>query len=130
MASRELKDLTVAARKKCERFLAICKIMELPAFITCTLRTNEEQLEVYLQGRKHPGKVVTNAKPGESMHNPDPEEGKSRAFDIAFRPEDDPSGATWDGPWKTVGQIGRLVGLRWGGTFKTRVDQPHFEDTA
>lgn len=37
--------------------------------ITHTLRTFEEQAELYAQGRTKPGKRVTNAKPGFSFHN-------------------------------------------------------------
>lgn len=98
--------------------------MEIPVFVTCTLRSNEEQLELWLQGRQKPGKIVTNAKPGQSAHNPG-EDGKARAFDVAFRCGE--NGATWEGPWKKVGEIGRLVGLKWGGDFKYMVDRPHFE---
>jgi peptidoglycan L-alanyl-D-glutamate endopeptidase CwlK len=49
-------------------------------FITCTYRSNEEQNRLYSQGRTTPGKIVTNAKAGQSKHNSLP----SKAFDIAF----------------------------------------------
>jgi hypothetical protein len=71
-----------------------------------------------------PGKIITNAKPGQSMHNPDAS-GKSRAFDIAFV-----VGAgevTWEGPWELVGAMAEHLGLTWGGHFKSFQDKPHFE---
>lgn len=48
--------------------------------LTCTHRSNEEQNDLYAQGRTKPGKIVTNAKAGQSPHNFLP----ARAFDIAF----------------------------------------------
>lgn len=52
-------------------------------FLTCTYRDNTEQAELYAQGRTTGklGKIVTNAKPGQSPHNYKP----ALAFDIAFK---------------------------------------------
>ena len=38
-------------------------------FVVNGLRTYQEQHRLYLQGRKTPGSVVTNADSGESYHN-------------------------------------------------------------
>lgn len=126
MASRDLNDLTPILKIMAERFLNICVILNIDVFVTCTLRSNEEQDEHYAHGRTKPGKIITNEKGGQSKHNPDPN-GKSRAFDVAFRPDNDPNGATWDGPWDVLGQIADLVGLKWGGDWKRYKDMPHFE---
>src|SRR5262245_55518978 len=40
----------------------------LPFYLFMGLRTWEEQDELYQQGRSLPGKVVTNARRGESLH--------------------------------------------------------------
>lgn len=106
------------------QFLNICEIIDVRAFVTCTLRTNEEQEELFAQGRTKPGKIITNARAGQSKHNPGPD-GLARAFDVAFRCGD--KGATWDGPWDTLGKVADLVGLRWGGNWHGFKDYPHFE---
>lgn len=49
-------------------------------FITCTFRSNDEQEQLFAQGRTTKGKIITQAKGGESPHNYNP----SAAFDIAF----------------------------------------------
>lgn len=49
-------------------------------FLTCVHRSNEEQNTLYAQGRTTKGKIVTNAKAGQSKHNKKP----SEAFDIGF----------------------------------------------
>ncbi|MGW8180682.1 MAG: M15 family metallopeptidase [bacterium] len=124
MASRELTDLTPELKRKAEQFLAICEVLHIRVFVTCTLRSNEEQDELYAQGRTKPGKIVTNAKGGEGKHNPGPD-GKSRAFDVAFRLGE--RGATWEGPWDVLGKIAALVGLIWGGDWVHFKDLPHFQ---
>ena len=92
-------------------------------FLTCTHRSNEEQTKLYAQGRTAPGKVVTNAKAGQSKHNKKP----SEAFDVAFR---------WNGKtdWssKNFKAFAKMVKedyplVKWGGDFKSIVDMPHFE---
>ena len=49
-------------------------------FLTCTDRTDDEQNALYAIGRTVKGKIVTNAKAGQSPHNKKP----SAAFDIGF----------------------------------------------
>ena len=93
-------------------------------FITCTYRSNEEQAELYAQGRTKKGGVVTWAKPGESKHNKLP----SDAFDIAF------IGTNKKLDWSTK-HFGLFAGIvkeissnvTWGGDWKTKPDAPHFE---
>jgi peptidoglycan L-alanyl-D-glutamate endopeptidase CwlK len=118
--------LTPDARKRADQFLRIAEILGISVFITCTLRTNKEQNRLWAIGRTIPGKIVTRARGGQSKHNPGPD-GLSRAFDVAFRPEDDPKGATWEGPWDELGVIAGLVGLDWGGDWVSYKDYPHFE---
>ena len=99
--------------------------------ITQGLRTNEEQAALYAQGRIAPGKIVTNAKPGQSFHN------FGVAFDIALVKAD--KGISWDTKmdvddnhvpdFTDVGLIGESLGLEWGGRFNSIVDLPHFQFT-
>jgi peptidoglycan L-alanyl-D-glutamate endopeptidase CwlK len=87
------------------------------------LRTYEEQDELFAQGRTKPGKVVTKAKGGQSIHN------FGCAFDVGVFSED---GRTYHGEskhYKTLGQIGESLGLEWGGRWAGFVDEPHFQLT-
>lgn len=85
-------------------------------------RTIAEQNALYEKGRTKPGPKVTNAKGGSSYHN------YGLAFDAYYM--------TADGKvdLKTtlkqdVADIGKGLGLDWGGEFKTIVDKPHFQLT-
>lgn len=82
-------------------------------------RSYEEQDELYAQGRTRPGKIVTKAKGGYSNHN----------FGIAFDIGVFESGKyLGDSPkYKAVGALGMEIGLDWGGSWKTIVDQPHYQ---
>lgn len=93
-------------------------------FLTCTYRSNEEQAELYAQGRTKAGKIVTNAKAGQSKHNRKP----SDAFDIAFRKPD----KTLDWSTKNFLAFYQIIvriepRIKWGGNFKKIKDAPHFE---
>lgn len=83
------------------------------------LRTYAEQDALYAQGRTAPGSIVTNARAGHSNHN------FGIAFDIGvfegnqYLPD--------SSKYKAVGALGMDLGLEWGGSWKTIVDQPHFQ---
>jgi LysM repeat protein len=87
-----------------------------------SLRTWAQQDALYASGRTKSGKVVTNARGGQSFHN------FGLAFDILLL---DASGkVTWDGQhpgWRIAGRAGVAVGLLWGGDWKGFKDLPHFE---
>jgi peptidoglycan hydrolase-like protein with peptidoglycan-binding domain len=91
-----------------------------PITVTDEYRSIKEQDELYAQGRTKPGNIVTNAKGGESFHN------FRCAFDIAFT---NGKGITYTGPWNMVGEIGKAIGLEWGGDWTSIVDKPHFQLT-
>jgi peptidoglycan L-alanyl-D-glutamate endopeptidase CwlK len=95
--------------------------MEL--FIVYTYRTDEEQDELYAQGRTKPGLKVTNAKGGYSWHN------HRRAIDVAF--ETVSGKPSWEDlsddeidDWKLLGKCGEKIGFEWGGHFG---DYGHFQ---
>jgi peptidoglycan L-alanyl-D-glutamate endopeptidase CwlK len=90
----------------------------IPLVISNGLRTNEEQQRLYDQGRSAPGPKVTGAKPGTSWHN------YGLAFDVAVMKNGKPTWPNDVGLWNQIGDIGRSIGLRWGGDFG---DLPHFE---
>lgn len=95
------------------------------------VRTAEQQAALYAQGRTAPGKIVTNSKPGESMHE------TGRSVDISWKDPETGKVLAGNDPraqaaWKALGSVAPKYGLRWGGTFKTAdgkpfVDMYHFE---
>lgn len=91
--------------------------------VTSGLRTFEEQLALYNRGRTTPGRIVTNAKPGESMHS------YGVAVDICFAGKDpyldqNPNSVFL---WNEFARFGRSAGFFPGLDFKTLVDKPHLE---
>jgi peptidoglycan L-alanyl-D-glutamate endopeptidase CwlK len=128
MASRRIDDLHPALQNTCRNFLNLCREEGILAFLTATYRSPKEQDELFAQGRTKPGRRVTNARGGESAHNYELN-GKpaALAFDIAIRMVNE--GLNWDTRhrhWKRVGEIGKSLGLTWGGDWKMK-DYPHFE---
>jgi peptidoglycan L-alanyl-D-glutamate endopeptidase CwlK len=102
-----------------------------------TLRTIEEQNLLYAQGRTKPGKIVTNAKGGQSVHN------YGLAFDIVILLDKNGDGnfetASWDTKadndnngltdWTIIARYLKSTGWSWGGDWKSFPDYPHFEKT-
>jgi peptidoglycan L-alanyl-D-glutamate endopeptidase CwlK len=121
--SRSLDDLLPQVKEKAEEFLEACKAHGIDVLVTFTYRTWKEQDELYAQGRTKPGKIVTNAKGGQSIHQ------FRRAFDVCPLKDGKPD---WDAPemtWKVLGAIGTSIGLEWGGGWRKFVDLPHFQYT-
>jgi len=96
--------------------------------VICGTRSWEAQEALYAKGRTAPGPKVTNAKPGSSMHN----------FGIAidcgvFRGKHYLDDGTpeekrlADRMHKLCGAIASKHKLRWGGTFTSIYDPPHYE---
>lgn len=90
-------------------------------FLTQTLRTFAEQEELYKIGRSKPGKRVTNAHGGQSLHN------YGLAFDIAFTRSD--GKLVWEPLqlFRNFATIAKRYGLSWGGSWLRFKDYPHFE---
>src|SRR5574343_1544593 len=83
MATREIKDAEPILQDAYEFAKAEYQRLypnDPQPFLTCVYRSNEEQDALYAQGRTTKGKIVTNAKAGQSKHNFKP----SKAFDIGF----------------------------------------------
>lgn len=88
-------------------------------FITDGFRSIAEQNELYAQGRTKPGKIVTNAKGGESAHN------YGLAVDCAFQ-----KGGTLfynADLYARIYPIARSLGFELGADWTGFVDKPHFE---
>jgi len=119
--SRKIEDLLPAVQTKCRLFLAECEKLDVDILITSTFRDNESQNALFAQGRTRQGKIVTNARGGQSFHN------WCVAFDVVPLLHGKPD---WDNMllWDSIGHIGKACGLEWGGDWKS-VDMPHFQFT-
>jgi peptidoglycan L-alanyl-D-glutamate endopeptidase CwlK len=118
---RDRTKLHPKLQKKLSELEAACKKAGLKIQITECVRTVAEQDALYAQGRTKPGVIVTNA-PGysySSMHM----WGVAADFCRVGKSAYDNS----DGFFDKVGQIGKKLGLEWGGDWKSPVDKPHFQ---
>lgn len=141
-------------RSKARRFLVLVDGHDIPVRVTCTRRTLYVQARLYRQGRtieeieakekelsdmwgRHDlakilisvgpqmnPNVVTNAGPGQSLHN------YGLAFDVVPMVNGDPN---WDDKspagiarWEKLGSLGESLGLEWGGRWH-HPDRPHFQ---
>jgi len=92
-------------------------------FLTCTYRSNAEQMKLYAQGRTAPGKIVTQIRRN-GKHNFQP----ARAFDIAFKTK----GGALDWSPALFKKFAAIVAIQypevnWGGDWESFKDLPHFE---
>lgn len=127
MSSRKLDDLNQATKQMADMHVRFCKVRGVDLLIYCTLRSNAEQNELYAIGRTAKGDIVTNARAGQSAHNPD-DNGKASAYDCVPLIH---GKAMWAGKhpsWAIVIAAGEEAGLlasaRWTGKLK---EQAHFQ---
>ena len=112
--SRSLTDLHPFIQEKAEAMIRLAEAEGIRLLVTHTHRTFEEQDALYAQGRTAEGKIVTNAKGGETPHN------YRLAFDVI--PLDETGKPWWDAPppvWQKLYRIAEKVGLdaigdKWG----------------
>jgi peptidoglycan LD-endopeptidase CwlK len=125
--SRDLNDLHPAVKKRADAFLAAAKKHGIDLLVTSTYRDNASQAYIYAQGRTRPGKRVTNAKPGQSMHN------WRVAIDVvpivAGKPVWDTRHPANLALWNRVGTIAESVGLEWSGRWKNNPEFAHVQYT-
>jgi peptidoglycan LD-endopeptidase CwlK len=128
MASRQLEHLHPRLKEKALVFLDRCKMSGIDVLIYCTYRSNREQSELYELGRSKPGRIVTNAKGGQSNHN-FTIDGKpaSKAFDCVPLLHGKPQWSNKEPVWQEMGRIGTEIGLMWGGHWTRFREYPHFE---
>lgn len=122
--SRSLDDLVPGARMKALQLLETTALAGLSLRVTSTRRTRDEQAALYAKGRSKPGKIVTWARPGTSVHE------TGQAFDIVPMVDGAPvwevNRATWP-MWEKIGQLGEAAGLEWGGRWRKKADFCHFQ---
>ena len=121
--SRSLDELVPPAKERVEEFLRLCALNHIDLLVTSTYRDNESQQALYDQGRTKAGKVVTNAKAGDSWHN------WRCAVDVVPLVNGKPN---WDGSdpvWTKLGELGEQAGLEWAGRWRTFKELAHFQYT-
>jgi peptidoglycan L-alanyl-D-glutamate endopeptidase CwlK len=118
-SARSLIGLHPKVQQLAKEFLGRCKKAGLGVRVIDGLRTYAQQAELYAKGRTLPGKIVTKAGPGQSMHN------FGLAFDIGIFVDNKylPESAQY----AAAGAVGKELGLTWGGDFQSIKDEPHFE---
>lgn len=121
--SRSLDDLVPPARARVESFLDVAKKQGIDLLVTSTYRDNASQDALYAQGRTTPGKIVTNAKAGQSWHN------YRCAVDVVPIVAGKPRWDVKDEVWQQVGALGKAAGLEWAGDWKKFKEYPHFQYT-
>lgn len=150
---RDINLLHPEVKAKALEHQALAKSkLGLDIIITQTLRTNEEQVAYYAQGRnpvtetnrlrsragmspigeaENRKKVTNAATAADSFH------GYGLAYDIAVV---DPTGKKidWNKPdwnfnsvndWNEVGKLAAELGIEWGGTWQSFTDIPHYQYT-
>jgi peptidoglycan L-alanyl-D-glutamate endopeptidase CwlK len=121
--SRSLDELVPPAKERVREFLNLCKENDIDLLVTSTYRDHESQQALYDQGRTKAGKVVTNAKAGDSWHN------WRCAVDVVPLVNGKPN---WDGSdpvWDRIGELGEQAGLEWAGRWRTFKELAHFQYT-
>ena len=88
--------------------------------ITQGYRSFAEQNRLYAQGRTTHGRIVTNARGGQSYHN------YGLAFDVVIMQNGQP---VWKPLPANVGAMGTNLGFEWGGNWQSFKDYPHFQMT-
>lgn len=144
MASRRIEDLHPKMQPLARAFQAEAERLGLDFIFTCTYRSGTEQNELYAQGRSKPGRIVTNARAGQSKHNFEIS-GKPAALAFDIVPmrhgkaiwgtsgngiDDNPADDDKDDLelWQRLGAIGEKLGLNWYGRPGARFKEfPHFE---
>ena len=121
--SRSLNDLLPPVKSRAEKMIEGCKAVGIDLLVTSTYRDNASQEALYAQGRTKPGKIVTNARAGQSFHN------YRCAFDVVPLRHGKPVWDAKDPVWQVIGQIGKQCGLEWAGDWKRFKEFPHFQYT-
>lgn len=116
---KNIATLLPAAQEQARQFMQRVLDAGIDARIISGTRTFKEQDALFAKGRTKPGPKVTNARGGFSNHN------FGVAWDIGifdgsrYLPE--------SSLYARAGQIGREMGLEWGGDWQSIKDEPHFQ---
>lgn len=123
MTDNNIGDLDPVLQPIAHQWLAECSAALAPSMlrITVTWRSGDEQGAAYDKG-------LSNAQAGQSPHNCCNENGvaASRAFDFAIFQDGSYVTDGKDPRYAQAGQIGKTLGLAWGGDWK-HPDYDHLE---
>lgn len=122
--SRSLDELATAVADMARAHIAACLLEGIDLLITSTYRDLEAQAEIYAQGRTKPGRIVTWADAGQSLHN------YRVAYDVVPLRAGKPVWGTKEADrilWLRIGELGEQVGLEWAGRWPRRREFPHFQ---
>ena len=120
--SRDIQELHPKVQKLALLFIEKCKQQGIDVLITSTYRDYESQNALYAQGRTKSGKIVTNAKAGQSFHN----------FRVAFDFVPIVNGkADWNNlkTFQRCGRIAEIIGLEWAGRWQSFKELAHCQYT-
>ncbi len=116
--SNSITDLYPPMQRAAAELLRRMEDMGHHLGLSSTYRDFESQDALYKHGRDIPGRIITNARGGESFHN------YGLAFDVYYH-------ITGSVHYKAIltlaGHMGQELGLEWGGNWETLVDMPHFQ---
>lgn len=138
-SARNMGAVHPRTREYAMEFIKRAYAAGLKVLITSGLRTMEEQARLYGQGRAsyvyngkqyaRAGNVVTNAKPGQSVHN--------YGYAVDFALMLDSGAVVWDlkkddndngrSDWFEAAAIAKSMGFAWGGDWKSFKDYPHID---
>lgn len=121
--SRKLEDLLPQVRTRVEAFIKAADTEGIDLLVTSTYRDNASQDALYAQGRTQPGRIVTNARAGQSFHN------YRCAVDVVPIRNGKAIWDVKDPVWQRVGALGKAAGLEWAGDWKRFREFPHFQYT-
>jgi peptidoglycan L-alanyl-D-glutamate endopeptidase CwlK len=106
----DIEQLHPSMQALAVEFMALCYFRGLHVLIYETYRSPERQMELYKKG-------YSKLKKG-GMHE------YRVAFDAVFK-GNEPWGEKH--PWEKLGQVGKDIGLYWGGDWRSFQDRPHFQ---
>lgn len=120
--ARDRTKLHPILQYKIDQLIKLCEANGLKIGIGECVRTVAEQDALYAKGRTAPGGKVTNAKGStySSMHQ------WGIAFDF-YRNDGKGAYNTSNRFFERVGELGKSIGLEWGGDWTKPVDRPHFQ---
>jgi peptidoglycan LD-endopeptidase CwlK len=120
--SRNINMLHPVVAAICRAFVDECAKQNIDVLVTSTYRDNESQATLFAQGRTTPGKIVTNARAGQSWHN------WRAAFD--FVPIISGK-AQWNdtATFERCGKIAEAIGLEWAGRWTRFRELAHCQYT-